>query len=54
MSHADIFNGMTVDKWDDGWGHGDTHAIQTWRVIWRSWSASGWAGKGSFSWPTPP
>ncbi len=33
LSHAEIFNGVTIDRWEDGWGKGDTYALQVWREV---------------------
>lgn len=33
MSHRELFAGQGIDKWDGGWGHGDTHALMAWREL---------------------
>jgi hypothetical protein len=33
ISHAEFFPGTTVDAYDGGWGHGDTHALMRWREL---------------------
>jgi hypothetical protein len=33
LSHRELFAGQGIDKWDGGWGHGDTHALMAWREM---------------------
>lgn len=46
MGNAEFFPGTTIDKWDSGYGHGDTYAVTRWReligALERVWST----GKG--------
>ena len=33
MGNAEFFPGTTIDKWDGGYGRGDSHAIMRWREL---------------------
>jgi AAA domain len=33
MGHLEFFPGTTIDKWDSGYGHGDTFAFMKWREL---------------------
>ena len=33
FGHLEFFQGTTIDKWDSGFGHGDTYAFMKWREL---------------------